>query len=293
MGGDRRRRWTPRPSRVLSAALGEGEQADVWAATPSKWHPTPFCREHLRSNATAPGGAEPAGGDSRRTLVEPSRPDRARGRPSGVRLHLLPGWVAGRRAPGSPRQRTTPPRGPTDWRRDPSDPTMAGGGLLGPRSSHPRRRPPHRSPARPSARSGPLRRSPADEPRIRELLAQLGRAAKSPVRAYLVGGATAVLQAGAPTSCPSSTAGGTAAATWGPGGRSWCWSSRRASGRCSLDSRRRFDGEVAASALLLGAPVWWLTGWLGAAAAGVLLAVVGRRLPPGAPALPTDDVPAD
>lgn len=42
-------------------------------------------------------------------------------------------------------------------------------------------------------------RSPADEPRIRSLLAELGRAAKSPVRAYLVGGATAVLQGWRPS----------------------------------------------------------------------------------------------
>lgn len=71
--------------------------------------------------------------------------------------------------------------------------------------------------------------------------------------------------------------------------------------------RRRFDGEVAAWALVLGSPAWWLTGWLGAAAAepgpsalvagavvalGATLAVLGRRFRPVAPALPPDDVPA-
>lgn len=42
-------------------------------------------------------------------------------------------------------------------------------------------------------------RSMADEPRIREFLARLGQAARTPVRAYLVGGATAVLQGWRPS----------------------------------------------------------------------------------------------
>lgn len=42
-------------------------------------------------------------------------------------------------------------------------------------------------------------RQMADEARIREFLARLGEAARTPVRAYLVGGATAVLQGWRPS----------------------------------------------------------------------------------------------
>ncbi len=60
-------------------------------------------------------------------------------------------------------------------------------------------------------------------------------------------------------------------------------------------ARRRFDGEITASMLVIGAPLWWLTGWIGApdvqgsgsrllvvvaaVVAGSLVAVLGRRWP--------------